>query len=54
MTIVRVGRKGKGDCMEFEFENPMSAFTFYAQAKDSYREDDMFIAMEEEGEKDDI
>jgi len=51
MTIVRMGRKGD-DCMEFEFDNAMSAFTFYAQALDSYREDDMLIAMEEE--KDDV
>lgn len=51
MTIVMIGRKGKG-CMEFEFASAMDAFTFYAQAKDSYREDDLSIAMVEEGDED--
>ena len=37
--------------MEFSFESAMDAFTFYAQAKDSYREDDLVIAMVEEGEE---
>jgi len=50
MTIVKIGRKESDKCMEFEFDYPMDAFVFYSQAKNSYREDDMVIAMEEEGE----
>lgn len=53
MTVVRIGRKGDG-CMEFEFPTVMDAFTFYAQAKDSYREDDLFISMGEEDGEDDV
>ena len=51
MTIIRLGRKGK-DYMEFSFDNEIGAFAFYAGAKDSYREDDLFISMTEEGEED--
>ena len=51
MTVVMIGKKGKkGTGMEFSFDSAMDAFTFYAQAKDSYREDDLVIAMVEEGE----
>lgn len=51
MTIVRIGRKGSADYLEFAYENAMDAFMFYAQAKDAYREDDLVIDMTEEGEQ---
>ena len=51
MTIVKIGRKESDKCMEFEFDYPMDAFVFYSQAKNSYRENDMVIAMEEEEEE---
>lgn len=55
MTVVMIGKKGKkGTGMEFEFESAMDAFTFYAMTKDSYREDDLVIAMVEEGDKDEV
>lgn len=54
MTVVMLGRQNKDGCMEFSFDSAMDAFTFYAQAKDSYREDDIYIAMVEEGDKDEI
>ena len=54
MTVVMIGRKKWGRCMEFSFDSAMDAFTFYAMTKDSYREDDLVIAMVEEGDKDEI
>lgn len=52
MTLIMMGRKGAKGGMEFAFENAMDAFVFYSQAKDTYREDDLVIAMvEEEKEK---
>ena len=47
-TVVRIARKGNAGLMEFEFESGMDAFVFYSAAKDSYREDDLFINMTEE------
>ena len=43
--VVRIGRKGIDGYMEFEFDNGMDAYTFYSDAKDHYREDDMLIFM---------
>lgn len=54
MTVVMLGRQNKDGCMEFSFDSAMDAFTFYAQAKDSYREDDIYIAMVDEGGEDDV
>lgn len=51
MTLVKVGKKGKCDYMEFTFESAMDAFVFYSHARDSYREDDLVIEMTEEGEE---
>lgn len=48
MTIVRVGKKNSDECMEFEFDYGLSAFTFYSMAVDHYREDDICICMVEE------
>ena len=48
MTIVRFGKKGSKECMEFSFDEPMDAFTFYTEAIDHYREDDLSIDMTEE------
>lgn len=46
--IVRMGRKGSDDFMEFEFDDGMDAYTFYSEAKDHYREDDLLIFMGED------
>ena len=43
--VVRMGRKGGKEYLEFSFPHGMDAFQFYSEAKDHYREDDLLIFM---------
>lgn len=53
MTVVRMGRKESKDFpMEFTLPDWMTGNIFINLCKDSYREDDLYIEMVEEGEVD--
>jgi len=54
VTIIRIGRKGSNDYMEFAFESEFEAYTFYSTAINHYREDDFFISMAEENNDEDL
>ena len=45
--VVRMGRRDCDDYLEFAFDDGMDAYTFYSDAKDHYREDDLIIVMGE-------
>ena len=47
VVIVRFSRKGERP-MEVEFPTEMDAYSFYADLKSGYREDDLTIEMEGE------
>lgn len=49
-TIIRIGSQKNPFPLEFKFESGMAAYTFYSDAIDHYREDDLIIVMTEEGE----
>ena len=48
MTVIFLGNRSAKKAMQFSFDSEMDAFTFYAMAKDHYREDDLVVAMMEE------
>lgn len=51
MTVVRISRSTDTQPMEFEFKTEMDAFNFYADAKSTYREEDLVIEMEGENDE---
>lgn len=51
MTVIKIGNKHSTSAMEFAFDHEIDAFNFYTEVKDHYREDDLIIVMEEEGDK---
>lgn len=50
MVVVKISRKADIQPMEFAFETEMDAFNFYADAKSTYREEDLVIEMEGEND----
>ena len=54
MSVVRMGRQSSNEPpMEFDFPDWLTATIFMGLCEDSYREDDLLIDIEEEGDVED-